>query len=92
MYSRKRDSFEGVFRVGECMTDANEDARRRVGVEGGFEGTRAIDATLEIICEICARSPDAPWDDAGVEAELGWCCERREDLRLTGSNVAVDGG
>src|SRR5712671_1080921 len=70
-YSRNQDSFEGVFRVGECTMDADEDARRRVGVEGGFEGMRAMDATLERICERCARSLDMPWDGAGVETDSG---------------------
>jgi hypothetical protein len=57
--------------VGEHMIDADEDARRRRGVVGGFEGMQAMDTTLEMICEICARSPDAPvpWDNAEVEAE-----------------------
>jgi len=57
--------------VGEHMIDADEDARQRVGVVGGFEGMQAMDTMLEMICKICARLPDmpAPWDDAEVEAD-----------------------
>ena len=53
------------------MIDADKDARQRVGVVGGFEGMQAMDTMLEMICKICARSPDmpAPWDDAEVEAD-----------------------
>jgi hypothetical protein len=58
--------------VGEHMIDADEDARRRVGVVGGF----AMDAMVVMICEICARSPGGtvPWDagdGAGVAGRLG---------------------
>lgn len=56
--------------MGEHMVDADEDARRRVGVVGGLG---AMDAMVEMICEICARSPGGavPWDGAGVAGRLG---------------------
>jgi hypothetical protein len=62
--------------VGERADDADEDVRRgRVGVVGGggLDGVRAMDATFEIICEICARSLDAPMrlEVMGVETDLG---------------------
>ena len=64
--------------------------RGRVGVVGGFEETHAMDAMLEMICEICARSPDMLAVLDGTSGS-GWH-GRRDDLRLMGSNVGVDGG
>ena len=61
--------------MGERADDADEDVRRgrRVGVVGGrgLDGVRAMDATLEIICERCARSLDAPARLEGTEVESG---------------------
>ena len=79
-YSRNQDSFKGVFWVGKHMIDADEDVQGQVGVVGGFEGMWVIDATLEMICEICARSPDTPWifDVTEVEPDLEWCIYCKE--------------
>jgi hypothetical protein len=62
-YSRNRDSFEGVFRAGESRVEVDVDAQGRVGVVGGLEGARAMDATLEIIC----TSSEMPWMLDGVD-------------------------
>lgn len=61
--------------MGKRIVEADEDVRGRVGVVGGFEDTRARDATLEIICERCIRSPppDMPWG-GNVQAELSSAC------------------
>jgi hypothetical protein len=55
-YSRNQVSFDGVFQVGECMTETGAEVEESTGVVGGFEEACAMDATLEIICERCARS------------------------------------
>jgi hypothetical protein len=56
----------------EGIIEADEDVRGRVGVVGGFKGARAMDATLEINCESCARSPDTmPWALDVAEAGAG---------------------
>lgn len=57
--------------MGERVVEADEDVRGRVGVVGGFEGARAMDATLEMIWERCARSPEIPWIVDDVEVEAG---------------------
>ena len=56
--------------MGKSRTGADVDVQGRVGVVGGFKGVRAMDATLDKICEICARSLGMPLvlediDDAG---------------------------
>ena len=56
--------------MGESRVGADVDVDGRVGVVGRFKGVRAMDATLKMICEICARSLGAPWvlddmDDSG---------------------------
>jgi hypothetical protein len=57
--------------VGKGVIGPDKDARGQVGVVGGFKGVRAMDATLEMICESCDRSPDMPWTLEFVEAETG---------------------
>lgn len=50
--------------MGECKEEADEDVQGQVGVVGGLGEGRAMDATLEIMCERCARSP-------GILADTG---------------------
>ena len=72
--------MEGVLRVGEEVEEDNDDVRQRVGVVGGCKGVRVIvDTTLEIMCEIWARSLGTlgilDVMDAEAEADSGrWRC------------------
>ena len=58
--------------MGKHVVEADEDVQGQVGVVGGFEGVWAMDVTLEMICDRCARSLEIPWIvDDGAEAEAG---------------------
>ena len=93
-YLRNWGSFDGVLLIGERTTDDEVDFWERVGVVGGLEGARAMDATLERICEMWAKSLDTPLalPDAEVEADSERRREGIDDFRLAASNVSVRGG
>jgi len=93
-YFRNWGSFDGVLLIGERMTDDEVDFQEQVGVVGGLEGAWAMDATLERICEMWAKSLDTPLalPDAEVEADSEQQREGIDDFWLAGSNVSVCGG